>query len=79
MRNTEFTANVQLQPATVQRQQPLTLAVTGKCGNTSYPLGEQIASTVEVHGVAWASAYYASKGVALEHFLLLARGAGALQ
>ena len=78
MRNSEFTANLQLQPVQVAKTQQV-LEVSGKCGNPAYPLGEQIASTIEVHGVAWAAQWYASKGVALQHFLMLARGAGALQ
>lgn len=47
-------------------------------GTVGYPLGQQIASTVEVHGLQWAVAYYMKRGVPLAEFLILAKGAGAL-
>lgn len=74
----EFVANIQLQPAPAAKQPAAPVVTTGKRGSVVYPLGEQIASTVAVHGLTWACAYYASAGVPLEQFLLLARGAGVL-
>lgn len=81
---TEYTANITVRThatfapmrAPVQGVQVHT---TGKKGSVAYPLGEQIASTVQAHGAAWAASYYAQRGVALDEFLVLARGAGALQ
>lgn len=47
-------------------------------GSTFYPLGQQIADTAQAHGLAWAAAHYAKRGVPLSQFIVLARGAGAL-
>lgn len=82
--HTEYTANLQLQTRntfTVLRApvQGVQVNTTGKKGSTAYPLGEQIASTAQVHGLQFAASYYAARGVALTDFLLLARGAGVLQ
>jgi hypothetical protein len=80
---TEYTANVSLRThatftpmrAPVQGVQ---VVATGKRGDIAYPLGEQIASTVEVHGLHFAASYYAKRGVPLGEFMLLGRGAGVL-
>lgn len=47
-------------------------------GSTLFPLGQQIAETMRVHGLAWAARYYAKRGVPVDHFIILARGAGVL-
>jgi len=47
-------------------------------GTLHFPLGEQIADTVRVHGLAWAAAYSAKRRVPMVEFILLARGAGVL-
>ncbi len=48
-------------------------------GSTFFPLGQQIADTASAHGIFWAAQYYAKRGVPLNQFLVLARGAGALR
>jgi hypothetical protein len=45
-------------------------------GSIAYPLSAQIADTARVHGLPWAAAYYARRGVPLDQFMILARGAG---
>lgn len=45
-------------------------------GSVFFPLGQQIADTVRAHGLAWAAAYYAKRGVPASEFLMLAQGAG---
>lgn len=45
-------------------------------GSVFYPLSQQIADTVAAHGLSWAAAYYARRGVPASQFILLARGAG---
>lgn len=75
----EYSANLQLQPVAQSTAAPANHMVSGKRGAVHYPLGEQIASTAQVHGVSWCAAYYARAGVPLGEFLVLARGAGVLQ
>lgn len=47
-------------------------------GTLFYPLSEQIAETTRVHGLSWAAAYYAKRGVPVSEFIMLARVAGVL-
>ena len=46
--------------------------MTGK-GNIRF--STLVADTIEAHGLAWAAAYYAKKGLPLWQFLIFARGA----
>lgn len=45
-------------------------------GSVFYPLGQQIADTIAAHGLSWAAAHYAKRGVPPSEFLMLASGAG---
>jgi hypothetical protein len=78
MDRSEYTANIQITatctPAKVVQGSKKLFA-----GSVTYPLTQQIASTVEVHGLQFAASYYASKGLTQTEFLVLARGAGVLQ
>jgi hypothetical protein len=47
-------------------------------GSVFYPLGQRIRDTADVHGIYWTATYYASHGVPMREFILLAKGAGAL-
>lgn len=48
-------------------------------GNIYFPLGQRIANTAAVHGVRHTAQWAKRRGVPLEQFLILAKGAGALR
>ena len=44
-------------------------------GTPTIPFSTLVADTIEAHGLAWAAAHYAKKGLPLWQFLIFARGA----
>ena len=44
-------------------------------GTLTIPFSALVADTIEAHGLAWAAAYYAKKGLPLWQFLIFARSA----
>ena len=49
-------------------------AHTMKTGSLTFPLGEQIIDTIQVHGFEWAHAYYLKAGLAAWEFDCLLQG-----
>lgn len=46
-----------------------------RTGSIAYPLGQQIADTIAVHGEEWTRSYFLSAGVAAWEYNLLLAGA----
>jgi hypothetical protein len=49
--------------------------IKSKCGTVAYPLGQQIADTMAVHGYIWTLNYYMQRGVTAWEFNILWLGA----